>query len=118
MPLIRIDLVKEKSRQYRAQPGDIVYRTLVDVLDVPRGDHFQVIQEHKKGDIPSDRDYCWLQWKAATECNITLPLAAFPMHYYPAGRCNPILPFNSKRSRLPNPAVCSGMTTPVGADRQ
>jgi hypothetical protein len=30
------------------------------------------------------------------------PLAAFPMHYYPAARCNPILPFNSQRSRLPN----------------
>jgi hypothetical protein len=27
---------------------------------------------------------CWLQWNAATECNIMLPLAAFPMHYYPA----------------------------------
>src|SRR6267378_653655 len=29
-------------------------------------------------------------------------------------RCNPILPFNSKRSRLPNPAVRGGMATPVG----
>jgi hypothetical protein len=47
-----------------------------------------------------------------------LPLAAFPMHYYPAARCNPILPFNSKRSRLPNPAARGGMATPVGANRQ
>jgi hypothetical protein len=31
---------------------------------------------------------CWSQWNAATECNIRLPLAAFPMHYYPAARCN------------------------------
>jgi hypothetical protein len=44
-----------------------------------------------------------------------LPLAAFPMHYYPAAQCNPILPFNSKQSRLPNPAVRGGMATPVGA---
>src|SRR3981189_1347744 len=44
-----------------------------------------------------------------------LPLAAFPMHYYPAARFNPILPFNSKRSRLPNPAVRGGIATPVGA---
>jgi hypothetical protein len=58
---------------------------------------------------------CWLQWNAATECNIMLPLAAFPMHYYPAAQCNPILPFNSKRSRLPNPAVRGGMAAPVGA---
>ena len=30
-------------------------------------------------------------------------------------RCNPILPFDSKRSRLPNPAVRGGMATAVGA---
>ena len=57
----------------------------------------------------------WLQWNAATECNIMLPLAAFPMHCCPAARCNPILPSNSKRSRLPNPAIRGGMATPVGA---
>jgi hypothetical protein len=44
-----------------------------------------------------------------------LPLAAFMMHYYPAARCNPILPFNSDRSQLPNQAVRGGMATPVGA---
>jgi hypothetical protein len=33
-------------------------------------------------------------------------------------RCNPILPFNSKRSRLLDPAVRGGMATPVGANRQ
>jgi hypothetical protein len=25
--------------------------------------------------------WCWLQWNAATECNIILPLAAFPKNY-------------------------------------
>jgi hypothetical protein len=44
-----------------------------------------------------------------------LLLAAFPMHYYPAAQYNPILPFNSKRSRLPNPAVRGGTAAPVGA---
>jgi hypothetical protein len=57
-----------------------------------------------------------LQWNAATECNNNmLPLAAFPTHYYPAAHCNQISLFNSKRSRLPNPAVRGGMATPVGA---
>jgi hypothetical protein len=33
---------------------------------------------------------CWLQWNAATECDVIvmLPLAEFPMHYDPAARCN------------------------------
>jgi hypothetical protein len=43
-------------------------------------------------------DLCRLQWKAATECNIMLPLAAFPLRRCPAALCNSILPFNSKRS--------------------
>ena len=63
---------------------------------------------------------CWLQWNAATECNIMLPLAATPMHYYPAAapRCNPIFPFNSRRSRLPNPAVRGGMIDSGRSNRQ
>ena len=40
---------------------------------------------------------------------------AFPMHCYPAARCNPILPSSSKRFRLPNPLVRGGMATPIGA---
>jgi hypothetical protein len=43
-------------------------------------------------------DLCRLQWNAATECNIILPLAAFPLHRCPAALCNSILLFNSKRS--------------------
>jgi hypothetical protein len=39
---------------------------------------------------------CWLQWNGATECNVMLPLAAFPMHYYPATdtmkSCRPVQP--------------------------
>jgi hypothetical protein len=30
------------------------------------------------------RSVCWLQWNAAIVCNIMLPLAAFPVHHYPA----------------------------------
>ena len=57
MPLVRIDLIKGRSQEYRTHVGDIVYRTMVDVLHVPKGDRFQVIQEHEKGDLPFDRDY-------------------------------------------------------------
>jgi hypothetical protein len=39
------------------------------------------------GDLPAEVDYelveglcCWLRWNAATECNLMLPLAEFPMH--------------------------------------
>ncbi len=57
MPLVRIDLLKGKSAQYRAQVGEILYQTLVDVLSVPEHDRFQVITEHTKASQPFDRDY-------------------------------------------------------------
>ena len=57
MPIVRIDLIEGKSEEYRAQVGEIVYQTLLDVLNVPKGDRFQVITEHRKSDLPFDRDY-------------------------------------------------------------
>jgi 4-oxalocrotonate tautomerase len=57
MPLVRIDLMEGKPEEYRVRVGDIVYQTLVEVLNVPAGDRFQVIQEHCKDDLPFDRNY-------------------------------------------------------------
>jgi len=57
VPLVRIDLLEGKPEQYRAQVGDILYQTLVDVLNVPANDRFQVITEHKKASLPFDRQY-------------------------------------------------------------
>jgi 4-oxalocrotonate tautomerase len=57
MPIVRIDLIEGKSEEYRVQVGEIVYRTLVDVLNVPEGDRFQVITERRKSALPFDRDY-------------------------------------------------------------
>ena len=48
MPIVRIDLIEGKSEEYRVRVGEIVYQTLVDVLNVPKGDRFQVITEHRK----------------------------------------------------------------------
>jgi 4-oxalocrotonate tautomerase len=57
MPIVRIDLIEGKAEEYRAQVGEIVYQTLVDVLSVPKSDRFQVITEHRKSALPFDRDY-------------------------------------------------------------
>ena len=57
MPLVRIDLLEGKSQEYQAQVGQVVYQTLLDVLNVPKNDRFQVITEHAKGAMPFDRDY-------------------------------------------------------------
>jgi phenylpyruvate tautomerase PptA (4-oxalocrotonate tautomerase family) len=46
MPFVRIDLIQGKSAQYRKTLGEIVYRAMVDVINVPKDDKFQVIAEH------------------------------------------------------------------------
>jgi 4-oxalocrotonate tautomerase len=57
VPIVRIDLIEGKSEEYRTQVGEIVYQTLEDVLNVPKGDRFQVITEHRRSALPFDRDY-------------------------------------------------------------
>jgi 4-oxalocrotonate tautomerase len=46
MPLIRIDMLRGKSSQYRAALRDTIYETLRDVVGVPADDRHEVITEH------------------------------------------------------------------------
>jgi phenylpyruvate tautomerase PptA (4-oxalocrotonate tautomerase family) len=46
MPLVRIDLIRGKSAEYRRTLGDIVYKALIDVINIPEDDKFQIIAEH------------------------------------------------------------------------
>ena len=57
MPLVRIDLIQGKSPEYRAQVGEVIYQAMVESINVPINDRFQVITEHAKSDIPFDPDY-------------------------------------------------------------
>jgi len=40
-----------------------------------------VIGNFDSPQIKLAQKWCWLQWNAGTECNIMLPLAAFPKNY-------------------------------------
>lgn len=57
MPLVRIDLLEGKAQEYRARVGEIVYRNMLDELNVPKDDRFQIITEHAKTGLSYDRDY-------------------------------------------------------------
>jgi len=46
VPLVRIDLAKGKPAQYAKTVGEIVYEAMVEVLNAPKDDKFQVITEH------------------------------------------------------------------------
>jgi 4-oxalocrotonate tautomerase len=57
MPLVRIDLAEGTPAGYRAAIGDVVYRAMTGVLNVPQDDKFMVISEHAPGDLVVDPDY-------------------------------------------------------------
>ena len=57
MPLVRIDLAAAKAPEYGIQIGQVVYQALVDVLNAPKNDHFQIITDHPKAGLQFDRNY-------------------------------------------------------------
>ncbi len=61
MPLVRIDLLKGKTPEYRAQVGQIVYHAMLDTLGVPKNDRFQVISEHDGTGLQFDRGYLGIE---------------------------------------------------------
>ena len=61
MPLIRISLLKGKPASYRRKLGDAVHQALVETIDVPAKDRFQLITEHDAEDFVYDREYLGIQ---------------------------------------------------------
>src|SRR5258705_12806354 len=54
MPLVRVSLVKGKTPEYRRKVGDAIHRALVETIDVPPLDRFQILTEHEPGDLVYD----------------------------------------------------------------
>ena len=57
MPLVRIDLPESVARERRTAIADIVYQTLVDILDVPENDRFQIVTARGADTLLIDRTY-------------------------------------------------------------
>src|SRR2546421_10812879 len=55
MPLVRISLLRGKADGRKA--GEVVYRAMLDSLNVPPNDNFQVIREHEPGSLIYDTEY-------------------------------------------------------------
>jgi len=57
MPLARIDLVEGKSADYRRTIGEVVYDAMIDTINVPKNDRFQIISEHPAANFVADPTY-------------------------------------------------------------
>lgn len=57
MPLVRISSMKGKPNGFGKKVGEIVYRTMVDTINVPANDHFQIVTEHDNNSLIYDASY-------------------------------------------------------------
>ena len=57
MPVVRIDLMKGKPEGFGKQVGAIVYRAMVETINVPPKDNFQLITEHDRDGLIYDPSY-------------------------------------------------------------
>lgn len=57
MPLVRIDLLEGKTAEYRGQVGQVIYKAMLEILDVPKDDRFQIMTEHPKDGLQFDLSY-------------------------------------------------------------
>jgi len=57
MPLVRISLKRRKIPYFGRRVGEVVYRTMTDVIGVPARDNFQVITEHDETSLVYDPEY-------------------------------------------------------------
>ena len=57
MPLVCIAYMKDKPEGFGKKVGAIVYQTLLDTINVPPKDNFQLISEHDPGTLVYDPEY-------------------------------------------------------------
>jgi len=62
MPLVRIDLSDQTPETLGRNIGELVYRAMIDVINVPRDDRFQVIARHGPGDLVYPASYLGIEY--------------------------------------------------------
>jgi 4-oxalocrotonate tautomerase len=61
MPLVRISLMQGRIAKFRRKVGEIVYQTMLDTINVPPKDNFQIITEHDENSLIYDSEYLNIQ---------------------------------------------------------
>jgi len=61
MPLVRISLGEGKTEEYKRALGDGVHRAMVEAIEAPAQDRFQIITEHPASGLIYDPTYLGVQ---------------------------------------------------------
>src|SRR4029077_14409361 len=57
MPLVRISLLQGQPKSQHARIGDAIHRAMLETINVPPLDRFQIISEHDPADFIFDPGY-------------------------------------------------------------
>ena len=57
MPLVRVTMIKGKSREYIKKMSDSIYEALVEAYEMSQNDLFQIIEQVEPGNLIFDRHY-------------------------------------------------------------
>jgi len=72
MPLQRIDMVEGRSEQQRRAIADAVHRALVESIDVPQDDRFQIVTEHPSGGFICTPAYLGIRYQNPVLVQLTI----------------------------------------------
>jgi 4-oxalocrotonate tautomerase len=61
MPLVRVSIAEGRSPAYRSAVGEGIHRAMVETIDVPPDDRFQIFSEHPQGSLIYDAAYLGIQ---------------------------------------------------------
>jgi len=61
MPLVRIDLRRGKSGEFKRTLTTEIYEAMREAFNVPENDRFMVINEHDEDDFAFDRSYLGIE---------------------------------------------------------
>jgi 4-oxalocrotonate tautomerase len=57
MPMVRVSVRSGQSDAWRAAVSEGIHRAMVDTINIPADDRFQVITEHRHGELVYDPSY-------------------------------------------------------------
>jgi phenylpyruvate tautomerase PptA (4-oxalocrotonate tautomerase family) len=61
VPLVRISLMQGKPKDFGKKVGEVIYRAMLETINVPTKDNFQLITEHDKNGLIYDPSYLDIQ---------------------------------------------------------
>jgi 4-oxalocrotonate tautomerase len=64
MPLVRIDLSEDAAETLAQDIGDLIYEAMVDVINVPRDDRFQIVAWHGWHELVYPKQYLGIEYSA------------------------------------------------------